>query len=93
MVAVPRPLAGAAYRPVLLIDPRPLSFDHVKLGWIAMARANWSSASAENCCRVPNASVTDDGATTMLARIGFTVTLTVLVAVRPPVSAMVTRNV
>ena len=63
MVAVPRPLAGAVYRPVLLIDPRPLSFDHVKLGWIAMAWANWSSALAENCCGAWNGSVTDDGVT------------------------------
>src|SRR5205807_1599057 len=91
--AVPLPLAGAVYRPALLIDPRPLSFDQVKLGWIARGWLNWSSAWAVNCCRARFARVTIAGVTTMLVRTWLTVTFTLLLAVRPPVSAMVTWNV
>ena len=52
MTAVPE-RDGAVYRPVELIEPRPLTFDQVKLGWTARGWTNWSSAWAENCCFVP----------------------------------------
>ena len=39
MTAVPVPLDGAVYRPVLLIDPRPLTFDQVKLGCVGQGLA------------------------------------------------------
>ena len=35
---------GLACLPVLLIEPMPLTFDHVKLGWMARGLLNWSSA-------------------------------------------------
>ena len=52
MTAVPD-RDGAVYRPVELIEPRPLTFDQVKLGWTARGWTNWSRAWAENCCLVP----------------------------------------
>jgi hypothetical protein len=75
------------------IDPGPLSFDHVKVGWVAKGWLNWSSACAENSCRPRFGRLTLDGETRMLVNVWFTVALTELVTVRPPESAMVTLKV
>src|ERR1019366_8805168 len=79
-VADPGPPAGALYRPVPSTLPTPpLSTLHVNAALIGLL--NWSNAEAENAWVCPSATVGVPGVTTMLVRVAFTVTFTVLVVV------------
>ena len=90
--AVTVPLAtdvsGAVNSPLALMVPALAV--QVKLGCVARAAPNWSSATAVNCCTAPACRLADVGATTMDVSVWSTVTLTLLVAVKPPASVIVT---
>src|SRR5437764_386641 len=73
--------AGAAYRPLGLIAPTPLTTAQLKAGWVARALPNWSLALAVNCCVPPPGTLGVAGETAMLVRACWTVTVTALVAV------------
>src|SRR4029077_5089890 len=86
-VADPVPLAGAVYRPLLLTVPiLPVPKDQVIAGCVLKVLPNWSRALAANCCVAPLGSVTLTGLTLMPVSVWLTVTLTLLVAVKPPAS-------
>src|SRR5262249_49094203 len=89
-VAVPVP-AGARYSPVVLTDPTPLTRVQVKAGCFARALPNWSRALAVSCLVALGAAVA--GLTATRVRVCLTVRLTVLVAVRPSASRIVTTKV
>ena len=79
---------GAVRRPDVPIVPAVVV--QVNDGVVVRALPNWSLAVAVNCCVAPALTVGDDGLTTMLVSVWFTVTLTLLVAVSPSGSVMVT---
>ncbi len=84
-VTVSEPLAsGALYRPLVLTNPPapPAASVQVKAGWMAIARPNWSRALAVNCRVAPQSRLTVAGLTLMLVSVWFTVTVTLLSAVR-----------
>ena len=62
----------------------------MKLGCGAMGNPNWSSPVAVNCCTPPGRTSIDAGETAIDVSVWLTVTLTLLVAVNPPASAIVT---
>src|SRR5262245_12635259 len=82
---------GAVYRPRWVILPAVA--DQVKLGWLASALPNWSSACAENCRRLPATTLARAGLVAMAVRVWLTATLTVPVTLRLPESVTVTLKV
>src|SRR5258708_39807678 len=91
-VTVAEPAAAPAVnRPVELTVP-PLA-DQVKTGGLAMALPNWSVALAVNCWTPPAVTLACVGLTATLVRVWLTVTLTLLVVLRPFGSLMVTWKV
>ena len=61
-------------------------------GGAARATPNWSRACAANSCVPPAVTLALAGVTTMVVSVWLTVTLTLLVAVRPAASRRVTVN-
>ena len=93
LVAVTVPVAlvaGAVNSPLELMEPPVTVLAQVKPGWVVRALPNWSLATAANCCVAEAARFTVVGPTAIAVRVWATVTLTKLVAVRPPGSAIVT---
>ena len=93
LVAVTVPLAGVAgavNSPLELMVPPVTVLAHVKPGWVVRAIPNWSLATALNCCVAAVLRLAVAGVTAMAVSVWATVTLTELVAVNPPGSAMVT---
>ena len=86
----PPAVEPAVNRPLLERVPPPV-VAQVKLGDV-IDWPNWSAEVAENCC-VPLVRIDEDGGVTeMEVSVWLTVTLTGLVADRPPVSWIVTRR-
>jgi hypothetical protein len=71
----------------------PLVVLQLNVGWLAMARPNWSTPRAENCCLAPTTSETFPGVTSTLVGVWFTTTVTLLIAERPAVSVIVAATV
>ena len=80
----------AVNRPLPLIVPPPLT-DQLKTALIEAP--NWSLAEALNCCVPFNPTVALAGETAIEVSVCDTVTVTLLVTVRPPLSRMVAVNV
>ena len=76
---------------VMMLYSPPLTAQ-VKLGCGASNVPNWSFAVAAYCCVPPAGTAALAGETAMLVNVWLTVTLTVLVVLRPLTSVMVTRN-
>src|SRR5262245_3399696 len=83
---------GAVYSPLLFRVPRPVSVQ-VKTGCVFNAAANWSRAVAENCNCFRTPTVAVPGLTTIEVSVWLTVTLTLLVTLRPAASVIVTGQV
>ena len=83
------------YRPVVLTVPPapPESTDQVNAGWLASAWPNWSLAVAVNDWVAPSDDRALAGATVIAVSVWATVTVTLLVIVSAPGSAIVTRKV
>ena len=79
---------GAVSSPVVLIVPAVVA--QVNVGCVASAVPNWSLAVAEYCCVASMFRLADAGLTVIDVSVWLTVTLTVLVAVPPVGSAIVT---
>jgi len=71
----------------------PPARDQVQAGCVLRALPNWSLALAANCWVPPLATVALPGVTATLVRVWLTVTLMLLVTVRPAVSLIVARKV
>src|SRR5262249_16859442 len=83
---------GAVYKPVLLRLPIPVS-DQVKDGCVLRGFLNWSWAIAQNCCLLRWLRVTLVGDTATLVSVWLTLMVSLLVAVKPDASVMVTLKV
>jgi hypothetical protein len=81
IVAESVPDEGAVSRPLLLSVPTPL-IDHENVGWLVMAKPNWSSSVPENCWVAPLARVTLPGEAETLVAVWSTVTVVELVTLR-----------
>ena len=94
-VSLPIPELGAVYAPLVLMVPPapPESTDQVNAGGLASAWPNWSVAVAVNNCVALSTSDKLAGSTAIAVSVCATVTVTLLVAVSPPGSAIVTRKV
>ena len=79
---------GAVNSPPALIVPAVVP--QVNVGCAAKATPNWSFPVAVNCCVAPALRLAADGLTAIAVSVWFTVTSTLLVAVSPPASVIVT---
>ena len=85
-------VAPAVNMPAPSIVPPPPTI-HEKVGWDAIGSSNWSRNVATKPCVAFWWTLAVGGATVALAAVWVTVTVTELVAVRPPWSVTVTWNV
>src|SRR5436190_2180258 len=84
----PPAVEPAVKRPLPLTVPPPLTVQG-NAGCVASALPNWSFAVAVNCCVAPPETVALEGATAMVICVWFTVTLVLLITVKPPESVIV----
>ena len=73
--------------------PPPATTDQVHVGCVVNGLPNWSFSDAVNCWEAPAFRFADGGLIVLVVSVWLTVTLTLLVAVRPPGSAIVTWKV
>ena len=85
--------SGAGIKPGARRRPPPAITDQLKAGVVGIGLWNWSSAIGVNASAPPAWTIAEPGLMAMEVNVGLTVTVTLLVAVRPLGSATVTWNV